>query len=533
MKTLLVNIRDASFSINDDEVLVVKSALGSPIEDFYYALGDEITAGVNINIDKTELIKRFVDEHPYESQNLLEQAKMLKTIVYGDNPNGIRNIEIAMPDGFFKWMSLNGDNSHAELYMAKFHNHNEKKAKYTIDVDLFYNDYVRLLVRDAKRQLKNNPDIEELVVNELFVSRRSDFVRAVLEGNDDVTFVPWEKYKMRWKKNPIKNNDSANEKSVTRVTENARKEKKTEVGESRLASPMVELSFFTVVQNDVYSEDDSDVDRSDQYIEIKLLSIQGEILYNTTVYDSEYHFCFREITNDDKDAIIVTGENTDRYGSKDRDLSFYYYITKREITRFERHWKYIWARTHEYEIQMQSLKLDDSKGMSNIDVDEDYENDRKIVKRTDGTLLYEIEDNNDDLRLFQPSFDKLPAIKFVNDTMNTIEIAYFDANGYHVIRNNLINTKIKNYDYYVFVSPTKYVVGDMNGESCLCDIAGNQLFACDGIGIFEKTLFTIKHLGIGYQESFLVYWKNGKCGVIDFEGNIILPAEYTDVKILH
>ena len=193
MKTLLIDISDAPFSINDDEVLVVKSALGYPIEDFYYALGDEIAAGVNINIDKTKLIKRYIDEHPDESQSLIEQARRLKAIVYGDNPDGIKNIEIVMPDSFFKWISLNGDDSHLELYMAKFQN--EKNAKFTIDVELFYHDYVRPLVRNAKKQLKQYPDIEELVVNELFVSRRSDIVRAILEGNDEVGFVPWEKFR--------------------------------------------------------------------------------------------------------------------------------------------------------------------------------------------------------------------------------------------------------------------------------------------------------------------------------------------------
>ena len=159
MKTLYININNEQIeSTKSIEVLNFNL-----LDDFFFYLGDGIVEDLNFHADKISLVKDFnTPENASDFDEILKQWEELKSILFGEKPEGI--FEIKLPNGYIDWLRYNSNDEYRKIYGLKYSN--SDRSVVSLDVDDFYTSCVK---RDLLRKIKSkvckiNMSFDEIVI---------------------------------------------------------------------------------------------------------------------------------------------------------------------------------------------------------------------------------------------------------------------------------------------------------------------------------------------------------------------------------
>ena len=196
MKTLYINISCEDYTSNDN-VVVIGSPEDALINDFYYALGEEIIRGVDFThgqkIERISVVRDFVSERPNEASTILEQWESVKKGLFSENPRG--SFEAHLPNSYIKWLKNHGNTTFYSIYNQKYYSSSEIRV--SIDLGELYEESVLPLLRKAIKSIQKSgtaSEYDDFVINDKLVTRKSAVVRYIKKQFPDLAFLPFEKF---------------------------------------------------------------------------------------------------------------------------------------------------------------------------------------------------------------------------------------------------------------------------------------------------------------------------------------------------
>ena len=175
MKTLYVNLDNKQIKSTETIEVLNYNLLG----DFFYYLGEAIVEDLDFHANKISLIEDFnTTENASDFDEILKQWEELKSILFGEKPEGI--FEITLSNGYIDWLRYNSNDEYRKIYSLKYSNNDRNVI--SIDIDDFYTSCIKgdLLRKIKSKVCKINMSFDEIVIG-IKAIHSSLFAREIKE----------------------------------------------------------------------------------------------------------------------------------------------------------------------------------------------------------------------------------------------------------------------------------------------------------------------------------------------------------------
>jgi len=186
MNTLYININSSKQKSNSSVTVIDYDFLS----DFYYALGEELSRGSSVEVDKYALISDYEkDECIASEHDIYGLAESVKHKLW-ERELPVE-LPISLPSAFFVWMRYNSNSIYRQVYESRFAG--DCGVVYMNLLDFYEFSELK---RSVAKHLKTGT-VKEIVFSDAEVSPDSYIVRSIMKEFPEVSFISFKQWQDR------------------------------------------------------------------------------------------------------------------------------------------------------------------------------------------------------------------------------------------------------------------------------------------------------------------------------------------------